>query len=322
MTQSAPRLTRPVVLPLALAAVACVVLACSAGTAGQDGAPPPSSSLARETLTFDGAARTYYVHVPSAYAVHTPAALVISFHGSGGNGLGQALISHFNTTADTDGFIVVDPEAVDGRWSFGEPPSGPRDDLGFVMAMVAQLEQANSVDPHRIYTNGLSDGGCFAAALECQHARQFAAVAEVGATMSNSHSAFCALSRPMPALTIHGTTDPEVSFNGGKQDGIQMLSAPQHAAHWAQLVACATSPSARTLPDRVDDGTHITLSSYAGCREGAAVAFYEVPNGGHTRPGGFQYLPVAFVRQDLEADGRQLGDVAVLPAIPAAAEVV
>lgn len=54
--------------------------------------------------------------------------------------------------------------------------------------------------------------------------------------------------------------------------------------------SCAAAPKVSELPDSADDGTTVTQTSYSGCRDGADVVLYTVKGGGHTWPGGFQYL--------------------------------
>jgi polyhydroxybutyrate depolymerase len=40
-----------------------------------------------------------------------------------------------------------------------------------------------------------------------------------------------------------------------------------------------------------DDGTTVTWESCAGGRDGTEVVLYAIEGGGHTWPGGYQYLP-------------------------------
>jgi polyhydroxybutyrate depolymerase len=42
------------------------------------------------------------------------------------------------------------------------------------------------------------------------------------------------------------------------------------------------------------DPTRVTETRYGGCRDGAEVVLYSIRGGGHTWPGGPQYLP-AFI---------------------------
>jgi polyhydroxybutyrate depolymerase len=51
------------------------------------------------------------------------------------------------------------------------------------------------------------------------------------------------------------------------------------------------SPTTTTLPDAdPDDGTRTSIRKWEGCKDDADVLLYTVEGGGHTWPGGWQYL--------------------------------
>ncbi|MCL4219560.1 MAG: hypothetical protein KJ052_21475, partial [Candidatus Hydrogenedentes bacterium] len=60
---------------------------------------------------------------------------------------------------------------------------------------------------------------------------------------------------------------------------------------WVRSNGCNTEPEIDTLPD-IDpaDGTSIKRYTYTGGLNGTEVVFYKVEGGGHTWPGGEQYL--------------------------------
>jgi polyhydroxybutyrate depolymerase len=57
---------------------------------------------------------------------------------------------------------------------------------------------------------------------------------------------------------------------------------------------CPRVPAADTLPD-TGDGTVVHRFTSTPCAAGTAVVFYQVDDGGHTWPGGPQYLPKAII---------------------------
>ena len=59
------------------------------------------------------------------------------------------------------------------------------------------------------------------------------------------------------------------------------------------------------IPNRaLLDGTRTTARTWGPCAEGSEVVLYEVAGGGHTMPGGTQYLPKALVgRVSRDFDG-------------------
>jgi polyhydroxybutyrate depolymerase len=49
------------------------------------------------------------------------------------------------------------------------------------------------------------------------------------------------------------------------------------------------------VPPRTDDGTSMTVTREGGCPRGVTVGLDTVVGGGHTWPGGWQYLPALIV---------------------------
>jgi polyhydroxybutyrate depolymerase len=80
----------------------------------------------------------------------------------------------------------------------------------------------------------------------------------------------------------------------GGPGGYPTLSAPDTAAHWASVNGCSPPPQTRMPPLQVADGTTVRTDIYGSCT-GAPVVLYTVVGGGHTWPGGEQYLPVRVV---------------------------
>ena len=90
-----------------------------------------------------------------------------------------------------------------------------------------------------------------------------------------------------------GDQDPLVPYQGGQvnRDHGAVHSGPDTAGLFARLDGCTTGPS-RTPLDDVDkkDGTTTVVDLWTGCQQGAEVRLYTVLHGGHTWPGGWQYL--------------------------------
>lgn len=111
-------------------------------------------------------------------------------------------------------------------------------------------------------------------------------------------------------LEAHGTADPLVPFNGGAVRGRGGLSHSISVAslvdRWRAVDGCQGDPSAAELPD-VGDGTMVHLFDSSSCAAGTEVISYQIDNGGHTWPGGRQYLPKAVIGATTRAfDGSQV----------------
>src|SRR4029077_2339453 len=72
--------------------------------------PAQAAGDARFTLDFRGQERSYLVHSPPR--PRSPAPVILSFHGGGGNAPAQQEYSRLDAVADREGFIVVYPNGT------------------------------------------------------------------------------------------------------------------------------------------------------------------------------------------------------------------
>jgi polyhydroxybutyrate depolymerase len=86
----------------------------------------------------------------------------------------------------------------------------------------------------------------------------------------------------------------------------QVLSVDESIRFWVTRNKCSTTPVVAEEPDRdPKDGTRVTRKEYSDGMEGTEVTLYSVDGGGHTWPGGFQYLPVWLIgktSRDIDAN--------------------
>jgi polyhydroxybutyrate depolymerase len=162
--------------------------------------------------------------------------------------------------------------------------------MQFLHRLLDRVTTNYSVDTRRIYAVGLGEGGFMAIRMGCTMADRIAAIALVGAAMPRMQN--CIPSRPLPALLMNGTDDPIVPYDGGRyKDGMtRLLSAEDSANEWARLNHCSEKPSESKLPALPGRGKDTKVYLFDGCQENAQVALYSVKNGGHTWPGGEQYM--------------------------------
>ncbi|HUR74140.1 MAG TPA: PHB depolymerase family esterase [Sporichthya sp.] len=273
-------------------------LACTAALTVAVPAPAMVTKDQTISLIVDGRVRTARVHVPNPMPDPRRVPLVLAFHGLLGNGDAQQSLSHFNEVANEKGFLAVYPDGYQRSWNDGrkDTPSN-RDgvrDVRFVRALLSYLEKTYPVDRRRVFALGMSNGGFFAQRLGCVMAKQFAAIATVAAVFPKTSAKRCRPSRPLSVLMIMGTADPLVPYRGGRFGQAQLLSAKASAALWRERAGCKRRASS-WLPDTAADGTRTRLHTATHCKRGAAVKLYAVQGGGHTWPGGAQYLPAATI---------------------------
>jgi polyhydroxybutyrate depolymerase len=249
------------------------------------------------SLDVEGVSRTYRVHSPSGQKAGVALPLLFAFHGAGGTSDSISRLTRLDEVADRAGFFVVYPQGIENRWNDGRETGtalAKVNDVGFVRALLARLETDYTVDRRRVYATGFSNGAFFTQRLACEMASQIAAVAAVSGQLSQYLSTACKPARPISVLLVHGTADPVVPFDGGRTRGSRggpLLSVAASVAFWEKTDACPPGGATVKLPDATpDDGTHVRREPHEGCAEGTEVTLLTVDGGGHTWPGGPQYL--------------------------------
>jgi polyhydroxybutyrate depolymerase len=259
------------------------------------------------TFRSGGMDRTYLLHVPAG----SPVGLVLSLHGGGGTGNGQRGLTDFDTVADAHDLLVVYPDGYDKSWADGRgsSPADRRhvDDVGFLVGLVTKLRNDYGIAPGHVFVTGMSNGGFMSNRLACDRADVFAAVAPVAGTLGVGVT--CNPSRPVSVWEAHGTADPLVPFNGGVVRGrggaSHSISANSMVNKWRSADGCQGDPSVQALPN-VGDGTVVHRFDSAVCAASTEVVFYQIDSGGHTWPGGRQYLPKAIIGSTTRAlDGSE-----------------
>jgi polyhydroxybutyrate depolymerase len=237
------------------------------------------------TLDFGGLTRQYFVHVPPAYDGKTPLPLVLVLHGATQTPEGVERMSGMSTAADKETFLAVYPRGT-GRvltWNSGaccgSAMENHVDDTGFLGALIDQLERDYKVDPRRVFSTGISNGGMMSYRLACELADKVAAIAPV----EGAQDLACHPSHSVSVIVFHGTDDHLVPFNGGStpfQVGSRRsdTSVPATVAFWVKQDGCMPTPHR-------DQSAALHVEIYAGCRDGAGVALYAIEGGHHIWPG-------------------------------------
>lgn len=248
-------------------------------------------------LEVGGRQRQYLVHVPTGYDPARKAPVLVALHGGGGNMRLQADDGRYGLISKSDaaGFLAVFPNGYSawpgGRlatWNAGACCGSARDkgidDVGFVRAVVADLQRRYSVDAQRVYATGMSNGGMLAHRLACEAADVFAGIAAVAGT---DNTLACSPARAIPVLHIHARNDDHVLFGGGagpqafrdESKVTNFTSVPETIARWVRRNACSPTPT------RVLERPGALCERYNGCQGGATVQLCVTEDGGHSWPG-------------------------------------
>ena len=256
------------------------------------------------TLNHAGAVRSYVAYVPpTAHRRGAEPPVLIVLHGGGGRAHQIMTFTRFNPIAARDGILVLYPQGLDRSWNDGREFQGrdnSKDDVGFLLAMLDDVErQGIGIDRAAVGVTGISNGGFMAMRMACEAAGQIAGIAAVSATMPAETGARCRPARPVSVLVINGTRDPMVPYEGGHVRAFgrnrgAIWSTARTVDFWASVNGCNAAPQSATLADRDPSDRTITIRHHRqGCR--APVTLLEVQGGGHTWPGGGQYLPIALI---------------------------
>lgn len=267
------------------------ILAAAFGYAGLVQSRPPASaadfsfnpcanhagaSASQAEITVDGRRRTYLVAVRTHVAARRWP-VVFAFHGRGET---PELLANYSGLSRLPA-VVVYPRGLPGRggklsWSGTPAAASGVDDVRFVEAVLARLEQTSCVDPKRIYATGKSDGGGLAAQLACKAADRFAAIAPVAGAYYPVAGG-CRPARAIAVLEIHGTADRVVPYTGSPRRRLPNVHAWLSA--WSERDGCTDA----ARPHAIAAG--VTQERWNGCRDGTVVEGDRIAGGGHTWPG-------------------------------------
>ncbi len=265
--------------------------------------PAPATQSGVHTLQHGSYLRTYYLHVPPSLPTNRSVPLVLAFHGGGGQGKSTEGLTGFSKIADQQGFIVVYPDGVNRQWRDQRESTAVDkavDDVGFASALIDQLSQTFQIDPNRIYSTGISNGAGFSYRLACELSGKIAAIGPVAGAMGVQAASLCKPTHPVAVIDFHGTADPIIHYTGGVvtvgKNASLLLSTPDTVARWRQIDGCPPPGSAQGLPrSNTSDTTTVDRQLTGPCASGTAVDAYTINGGGHTWPGGPQYLPTFVV---------------------------
>ena len=258
-----------------------------------------------KTITVDNRERQYLIHLPPTFDVSQKLPVIFALHGGGGTYKNTIKFYGLNNLADANGFIIVYPNAVNKAWAMPGITSRRKkldttvDDVHFISVLIDSLIANYKADGKRIFCTGISRGGMFSLYLAYKLSGRIAGIAPVCGGISQTVAADYSFSHPIPALLINGTADPLVSYNGGvgrynkrneESEDANMLPTEDLVAKIVKLNNCNSNGVTTQLPDTDTRDECTATETIYNCNN-VIVDFIKVINGGHTWPGGSQYLP-------------------------------
>jgi polyhydroxybutyrate depolymerase len=299
-----------------------------------------ADGLPRLSMASDGQERTFLVSA----APGQPRPTIIALHGGGGQAPGMVGLTDLVRRGSQAGFTTVFPDGLHRAWNDGR--TGTRvarradvDDARFLVELIDRLARSGVTDPRSVFLCGMSNG-----AFMCDHLARVApdrvagiglvaGTARVGAPTNSP-----APPAPMPVMMFSGDADPLIPYGGGavaspapgarrratRRSGRAgqvgggvggarggrgvCMGAESLAADWARIAGCDPRPMVERLAQPSGDLGVVRLTWMGPA--GVPIVLHRIEGGGHTWPGGPQYLPprlIGRVATGLDATGILLG---------------
>jgi polyhydroxybutyrate depolymerase len=267
-------LRRPLAALALLATATLALTGC--GIRGDLPNAQPHSGTESRTIDIGGQERTYRVHIPEQLA--DDPALVVMMHGGVGSARQAERAYGWNDEADAAGFVVAYPDGQSRTWNAGDCCGGAEkdgvDDIAFITALVAELQDEFGIASDRTFATGMSNGAMMAYRLACE-TDLFAAIAPVAGTIVTS----CDAPAPTSVLHIHGLDDGSVRMDGEPGDGIGEVDGMPIAdvnTLWRTAADCAEPVITEEPP---------VTTSTSQCADDRRVVLVTVADAGHQWPG-------------------------------------
>ncbi|MBL8753364.1 MAG: serine hydrolase [Planctomycetes bacterium] len=173
-------------------------------------------------LEHDGRDRRYHLHVPPHAQNIVGLPLLLVLHGGGGSGEQARTATGLAEAGVRAGFVVVFPDGTGAlrqkllTWNSGGiavyASEHDIDDVGFLRAVVKDVQRRVPIDGQKVFAAGHSNGGMMCHRLAREAADVFAGIAVVAGAMN-----FTAVEAksPIAVLLIHGSADQHVLYDGG-----------------------------------------------------------------------------------------------------------
>jgi polyhydroxybutyrate depolymerase len=158
------------------------------------------------------------------------------------------------------------------------------DDVGFIAALIDQIEADHAIDPHRVFAFGHSNGGIMSYRLACELGDRIVGIGVVAGTLGIDG---CDPAEPVSVIHVHGTADQSLPLAGGVgADSLAGVAFPPPRDGFDTLAAAGGCPDATETTEG-----DVTTSLRAPCDAGTAAAFVTIEGGPHAWPGGTPAVP-------------------------------
>jgi polyhydroxybutyrate depolymerase len=281
------------------------------------------TGLTAEQIPVGKLSREFWCAAPPA-GDPSAAPLLMVLHGAGGQGPGTASLTGLHHRAPAAGFVTVFPDGIHRVWNDSRTGGASRrrehvDDVGFLQALAARFASTGRAGDD-VYLTGISNG-----ALMSEHVARHGLLPVGGIGLvsgpgtQTSRRALPRPAHPAAVVVFAGTDDPLIPYAGGPIGPLGRMvqrrggtdtdrglaaAAETIAADWAAANGIAGGPSVTKWPTAADD-LPVQESRWEAAGK-PTVSLFRIEGGGHTWPGGNQYLPARIigpVARSLDATG-------------------
>lgn len=262
------------------------------------------SGIIEREITVGRRGRIYLVHVPNREDLETPRPLLVVLHGGGGSAAFASRVYGWRELSQRHGCLIVFPEAEcedpsrpaavrenPRVWNDGSTRSAVArrnvDDIGYLNAVLDDVQRHFAVDHRRVYVTGFSSGGSMTFRVGVEMADRVTAIAPVAGHLCIADPQPV---RPVSMLYIIGLEDPLNPFDGGpvlSPWGARRQRPPvmKSIRIWIELIDADEVPHVI----RHDNGVHSVR--YGPGPGGQQVQLCTIAGQGHEWPGARRTLP-------------------------------
>jgi polyhydroxybutyrate depolymerase len=210
---------------------------------------------------------TYHTAAPSGWNGRDRLRLLLFLHGWHNKGTDITGDPHIAGTANRLGFLLVAPDGEDGGWSLVGSPHHGRDDVAFLLAVVADAEARWPIDRRFVVAGGFSLGGSMVWDLACYAAPRFTAFIPFAGGFWVPLPDACR-SGPVNLRHTHGTHDSMVPMHGRAilNGRFRQGDILQGFARWRAEDQC------KAIPDSTARDGDLICSAWSSCASGHQLA--------------------------------------------------
>lgn len=206
---------------------------------------------------------SYHVAAPPGWNGHDPLRVLLFLHGWRGKGTDITGDPNIAGVANRLGFLLVAPDGESGSWGHVGSPHRVRDDVAFLLAVVADVQTRWPIDRRGVVAGGFSQGASMVWDLACYAAPQFTAFIPFSGGFWEPMPDACRAGAVNLRHT-HGTHDSMVPMQGRAiLDGhFRQADILQGFARWRAADQCPA------IPDSIAREGDLICTAWSHCASG------------------------------------------------------